>query len=198
MTTFLLIRHGHTDWVGNALAGHLPGIGLSNSGREQVQDLLKRLSRLQIDAVYSSPLQRTMETAEPLAMARGLEVQPRVRLIEIDFGEWTGKKLSELEDDPQWKQFNVLRSITQAPGGDLMLDVQRRMTEEIQAISAEHPDGTVALFSHQDTIKAALLHYLGMPVDHFLRIQIDPVSVSVLQVAAWGIRVLTLNSFGEV
>ncbi len=198
MTTFLLIRHGHTDWVGNALAGRLPGIGLSNSGREQAQDLLKRLSRLKIDAVYSSPLQRTIETAKPLATERGLEVQTRGGLIEIDFGKWTGMKLSEVEDDPQWKQFNVLRSITRAPGGEFMLDVQLRMTEEIQAINAEHPDGTVALFSHQDTIKAALLHYLGMPVDHFLRIQIDPVSVSVLQVAAWGIRVLSLNSFGEI
>src|SRR4051794_40025980 len=114
MTTFLLIRHGHTDWVGNALAGRLPGIGLSTSGRVQAQDLLKRLSRLKIDAVYSSPLQRTVETATPLATERGLEVRTREGLIELDFGQWTGMKLSEVEDDPQWKQFNALRSITRA------------------------------------------------------------------------------------
>jgi len=135
-----------------------------------------------------------METAAPLAAARGLAVQSRQGLIEIDFGRWTGKKLTELTDDPEWKKFNVLRSVTRAPGGDLMLDVQRRMTDELQAIHAEYPEGTVAVFSHQDTIKAALLHYLGMPVDHFLRIQIDPVSVSVLQVAAWEVRVLSMNS----
>jgi probable phosphomutase (TIGR03848 family) len=194
MTTFLLIRHGHTDWVGHALAGHLPGIGLSETGRQQASQLVSRLSRFHIDAVYSSPLQRTLESAEPLAQVRQLPVVPRQGLIEIDFGAWTGKKLAELADDALWKQFNTLRSITRAPGGDLMLDVQRRMTDELQAITAEHPEGTVAVFSHQDTIKAALLHYLGMPLDHFLRIQIDPVSVSVLQIAAWGVRVLSLNS----
>lgn len=197
MTTFLLIRHGHTDWVGHALAGHLPGIGLSATGRHQANHLVHRLCRFKIDAVYSSPLQRTMESAEPLAQSLHLPVVPRQGLIEIDFGTWTGKKLAELDDDPLWKQFNTLRSITRAPGGDLMLDVQRRMTDELQAISAGHPEGTVAIFSHQDTIKAALLHYLGMPLDHFLRIQIDPVSVSMLQVAAWGVRVLSLNSTAE-
>jgi len=197
MTTFLLIRHGHTDWVGHALAGHLPGIGLSETGRQQASQLVSRLSRFHIDAVYSSPLQRTLESAEPLAQFRQLPVVPRQGLIEIDFGAWTGKKLAELADDALWKQFNTLRSITRAPGGDLMLDVQRRMTDELQAITAEHPEGTVAVFSHQDTIKAALLHYLGMPLDHFLRIQIDPVSVSVLQIAAWGVRVLSLNSTAE-
>jgi len=198
MTTFLLIRHGHTEWVGHALAGHLPGIGLSETGRQQAQTLPRRLSRFTIDAVYSSPLQRTVETAQPLADARALSVELRTGLLEIDFGEWTGKTLAELENNDHWKQFNTLRSITRAPGGDLMLDVQRRMTDDLQAIGAVHPNGTVAVFSHQDTIKAALLHYLGMPLDHFQRIQIDPVSVSILQVAAWGIRVLSLNSTGEV
>jgi len=198
MTTFLLIRHGHTEWVGQALAGHLPGIGLSESGKRQSIELRDRLTGVRIDAICSSPLQRTLETAEPLAQQRNLAVEARPGLLEIDFGQWTGKKLSEIEDDPQWKQFNSLRSITRAPGGDLMLEVQRRMTDDIQQLAARFPEGTLAIFSHQDTIKAALLHYLGMPLDHFMRIQIDPVSISVLQVAHWGVRVLQLNNTGSV
>jgi len=143
-------------------------------------------------------LQRTLETAEPLAQQRNLSVEARPGMLEIDFGRWTGKKLTEIENDPEWKRFNSLRSITRAPGGDLMLEVQRRMTDDLQQLAARFPEATVAVFSHQDTIKAALLHYLGMPLDHFMRIQIDPVSISVLQVADWGVRVLHLNHTGSV
>ncbi len=196
MTTFLLIRHGDTEWVGKALAGRLPGVGLSVRGREQAEALVGRLSAHRIDAIFSSPLQRTMETAEPLSKDRGLPVQTRPRLIEIDFGDWTGAKLADIGGDPLWQRFNTLRSITRAPRGELMLEVQTRMVDELEQLRNEHPGGTLALFSHQDTIKAAVAHCLGMPLECFFRFGIDPSSVTVLQMHEHGPHLVTLNHTG--
>ncbi|MBC7924182.1 MAG: histidine phosphatase family protein [Bryobacteraceae bacterium] len=198
MTTFLLIRHGHTSWVGKALAGHLPGVALSASGHEQAENLVRRLHGTSVSAVYSSPLQRTLETAAPLARSIGVTVIQRPRLIEINFGDWTGRTISELAADEGWNRFNALRSITRIPNGDLMLDVQARMVDELMELHQAHPNQTVAIFSHQDTIKAALAHFLGISLDNFLRFQVDPVAISTVQIAEGGARVLTLNSTGAL
>src|SRR5687767_14140967 len=138
MTTILLIRHGHTEWIGKAIAGHKPGVGLSETGRQQVADLPRRLSHVPIRAIYASPLQRTCETAEPLARALNLSVQQRPGLIEVNFGEWTGRTMSDLDRDPLWHRFNTQRSTTRAPGGDLMLEVQSRMVDELEALRVRH------------------------------------------------------------
>lgn len=198
MTTFLLIRHGHTDWIGRAIAGHTPGVGLSATGRDQAEALVQRLLHISIDALYSSPLQRTTETAQPLGLARGLTVEARPRLIEVDFGEWTGMTMADLDKDPRWNKFNTLRSVCRAPGGDLMLDVQSRMVDEMERLRLDHEGQTVAVVSHQDSIKAALAHYLGIPLDLFHRFEIGPASVSIVQLADWGPRVLTINNTGEL
>jgi len=198
MTTLLLIRHGHTDWIGKALAGHTPGVGLSDDGLQQAEKLAHRLRHLSIRAVYSSPLQRTLETAEPLARELGLDVQPRPRLIEVDFGAWTGKTMTELEADALWKRFNTLRSATRAPGGDLMLDVQSRMVDELEELRCRHAGETIALVSHQDAIKAALAHYAGIPLDLFHRFEISPASVSILRLAEWGPQIVTINHTGDL
>ena len=93
MTTFLLIRHGHTDWIGKALAGHTPGVGLSKDGQRQAERLAERLRAFPVRAIYSSPLQRTLETAEPISRKFQLQVEPRLGLIEVDFGDWTGQNI---------------------------------------------------------------------------------------------------------
>ncbi|MDZ4801219.1 MAG: histidine phosphatase family protein [Bryobacteraceae bacterium] len=196
MTTFLLIRDAHTDWVGKTLAGHLPGVSISARGREQAEALVGRLSSYRIDAIYSGPLQRTQETAEPLSRSRHLAVRIGLRLIEVDFGDWTGQSLADLEHDPLWKRFNELRSLTRAPGGEMMLEVQARMIDELEDLRHAHPDQTVAIFSHQDTIKAAVAHCLGVPLEYFLRFHIDPASVTILEMADWGPQILTLNHGG--
>ena len=193
MTTFLLIRHGHTEWIGKALAGHTPGVALSAAGRDQAAALPSRIAQYPIRAVYSSPLQRTIETATPLAAALGLEVRTSDRLIEVNFGEWTGKTMAELDGDPLWQRFNGLRSITRAPGGDGMLDVQSRMVDELETLRRAHPSETVAVVSHQDSIKAALAHYLGIPLDLFHRFEIGPASVSELRLAEWGPQIASVN-----
>jgi probable phosphoglycerate mutase len=196
MTTFLLIRHGHTDWIGRALAGHTPGVGLSRDGAQQAEELAFRLRTIPLSAIYSSPLQRTLETAEPLGRALRIPVQERPRLIEVNFGAWTGKSMAELETDPAWKRFNTVRSSTRAPGGDLMLDVQSRMVDELEELRSRHHGQTVAVVSHQDAIKAVLAHYAGIPLDLFHRFEISPASVSVLRLADWGPQIVTVNHTG--
>ena len=198
MTTFLLIRHGHTDWIGKALAGHTPGVGLSADGTEEANGLPHRLRNVSIAAVYCSPLQRTREPAEPLATSRQLPVQLRPRLIEVDFGSWTGKTMAELGEDPLWKRYNALRSSTRAPGGELMLDVQSRMVDELEHLRSIHGGASVAVVSHQDAIKAALAHYAGIPLDLFHRFEISPASVSVVRLADWGPQIVTVNHTGDL
>lgn len=196
MTTFLLIRHGHTEWIGKALAGHTPGIGLSQEGIRQAERLADRLRNLPVTAIYSSPLQRTLETAEVLAQTLDLRVEPRLGLIEVNFGDWTGMTLSELEGDPLWVRYNTLRSMTRPPNGDLMLDVQSRMTAELEQLRELHPNQMVAVVSHQDAIKATLAHYAGIPLDLFHRFEVHPASLSILELADWGPRIVTVNSTG--
>lgn len=198
MTTIFLIRHGHTDWIGKAIAGHTPGVGLSDAGRQQAADLPRRLAHVPIRAIYASPLQRTCETAEPLARALNLPVQHRPRLIEVNFGEWTGRTMSDLDRDPRWHKFNTQRSTTRAPGGDLMLDVQSRMADELDELRVRHTGETVAVISHQDSIKAAIAHYAGIPLDLFHRFEIQPASVSVLRLADWGPQIVTINNTGNL
>lgn len=197
MTTLFLVRHGHTDSLGKSLAGHTPGVGLNMDGIREAERLVMRLQQYPVRAIYSSPLQRALETAEPLSRALDLETQPRLRLIEVDFGDWTGRKFDDLANDPQWRRYNSLRSVTRAPNGDLMLDVQARIVDELEDLRTAHPNDTVVVVSHQDVIKAAIAHYVGMPLDLFQRFEIHPASVSVLHLADWGARLATLNNTGE-
>src|SRR5262245_34655712 len=104
VTTFLLIRHGSTAFVGKSLAGRLPNVPLDATGRNQAHQLVDRLADKRIAAIYSSPIERAVQTAEPLASRLGHNIQLRERLIEIDVGEWQGKTLIELQEDPRWKQ----------------------------------------------------------------------------------------------
>jgi probable phosphoglycerate mutase len=163
---------------------------------EQANQLADRLKAVPIAAIYSSPLQRTMETAEPLARTLRLAVEASPRLIEVDFGDWTGKTMSELDADPNWSRFNTLRSITRAPGGDLMLDVQTRMVDELESLRLRHPGLTVAVVSHQDAIKAAIAHYAGIPLDLFHRFEIHPASVSVVRLSDYGPQIVCVNDRG--
>ena len=194
VTTFLLIRHGSTDWVGKALAGRLPGVGLDAAGRNQAQELANRLANRRIAAIYSSPLQRAMETAAPLGERLGLRIEVRDAFTEIDFGAWQGMEIANLESDAHWRRFNSLRGSTNAPGGELMLEVQARMATELENLRQHHREEAVAVFSHADVIKAALMLYLDIPLDCHSRLEISPASVNVLEIADWGPRVLAVNS----
>src|SRR3981081_1971738 len=148
MTTFLLVRHGETDAIGKFLAGWKPGTHLNENGKEQVRRLAQRLSRFPIHAVYTSPLERTVETAEAIATPH--ELVPRIRetLGEFRFGEWEGMSLEALNSDPEWHRFNASRSAVRAPGGELMIETQTRMVSEIEDLRREHDGQTIAIVSH--------------------------------------------------
>ncbi|MBV8818273.1 MAG: histidine phosphatase family protein [Acidobacteriaceae bacterium] len=193
MTNFLLIRHGLTDAVGYRITGRLPGVHLNETGRLQAAALPDRLKQWKIDAVYSSPLERTLETAGPLAQRLGLPVQSDIAFAEFDFGEWSGMLIEELDKRHDWKMFHTFRSGTRAPGGELLTEVQTRFVDALLRLEAKHRGGTVAIFSHADAIKAALLHYFAAPVDSLPRLQIEPASISILRLEEWGPLILGVN-----
>lgn len=198
MTTFLLIRHGETDAIGKLMAGWTPGWHLNRNGKEQAERLARRLANVQIRAVYTSPLERAIETAEPIARSRGLELQRMETIGEIRIGEWQGLTMGELDCRDDWRRFNTFRSGTRAPGGELMLETQTRMVRQLEELHARHPDDTVAVVSHGDPLRSAIAYYLGVPLDMVLRLEVSPASVSVLQLHGWGARVLAVNETGDV
>lgn len=192
-TTFYFIRHAAHGLLGRILAGRMPGVHLSAQGQTQAEALAQALSHLPITAVYSSPLERAQETAAPLARALGREVQICMEIQEMDFGEWTGAQFDTLAGDLHWSYFNTYRSGTGAPGGERMLEVQARMIAAVDCLRHAHPEEHIALIGHGDPIKAALAYFLGVHLDLFQRIEISPASVSAVEIADWGPRVLYVN-----
>ena len=198
MTTFLLIRHGMHELGGHRIAGRMPGVHLSPDGIVQAERLVSRLDGIRVDAVLSSPMERTMETATPLAEHRGLTVERCDDLLEIDFGEWTGALLADLGGDPRWRKWNEFRSGHRTPGGESMVEVQTRVVALLQRLTAAAPDGSFALVSHSDVIKAAVAHLVGAPLDLFLRIEISTASVTPVVIADLGPWVLAVNATAEL
>jgi probable phosphomutase (TIGR03848 family) len=191
---FYLVRHGSNDYLAKQLlAGRSPNVHLNAEGRDEAERLASTLGTLGIQAVYSSPLERAIETAEPTAKRLGLEIQVRPEILEIDFGDWTGKALRDLDRDAAWKNFNLYRSGTRIPNGETMLEAQNRMIAFVERLQRENRDETVALFSHGDPIKSVFAYYLGIPLDLFTRIEISPASYSILRLNSWGPQILAVN-----
>jgi broad specificity phosphatase PhoE len=199
MTTFLLIRHALCDPVGKAIAGRAAGIHLNQVGKDQADRLAVQLDEVAISAVYSSPLERALETAAPFAARKSLPVQIAAPLNEIDFGDWTGRTLSELDGLAEWRAFNSFRSGTRIPGGETMMEVLARATGEVERLQAAHPApaDVVALVSHGDVLRGIVCHALGIAPDLLQRIELSPASVSVLVREGAGNRVLLLNATAD-
>jgi broad specificity phosphatase PhoE len=193
MTTFLLVRHCAVDALGRYLAGRAPGEGLNATGRAELRALADRVANLSLDAVFSSPLERARETAAAFAPCIDGDVEYADELLEVDFGEWTGKTFEALSEDPRWAAFNTHRSITRIPGGELMLETQARVVAFLQRVAERWPSGHIAIVSHGDVLRAAIAYYLGLSLDHLLRFELSPASMSVLEVGSSGARLLTLN-----
>ncbi|QFU17626.1 histidine phosphatase family protein [Microvirga thermotolerans] len=192
-TTFFLIRHAAHDQVGDVLCGRMPGVALSDGGRRQAEALAQRLSREPIVSVYTSPVERASETARPIADALGVSLVVDERISEIDVGAWAGQRFDALEGNPLWHVWNRARSVARPPSGETMLEVQARIVEAMERLRQAHSGGTVALVSHADVIKAALLYHLGLSVDAHDRIEISPASISTIVVGDWGAKLLHLN-----
>jgi probable phosphomutase (TIGR03848 family) len=193
MAMVFLIRHGLTDHTGSRLYGRTPGLHLSERGREQADRLAERFSRVRLAAVYSSPLERCIETATPLAVAQGLRVTRRSGLVEMDAGAWTNRSLSGLARTKLWQRIQQTPSQAAFPDGESFVAANARLVGELGQIAGSHPNGRVAVVSHSDTIRMMLAHVAGAHLDQFQRMIVDTASVSVVTLGAGIPRLFLVN-----
>jgi probable phosphoglycerate mutase len=228
MPVLLLIRHATNDFVKTGrLPGRTPNIHLNEEGRRQAEALARLLHEHPLDAIYSSPLERAIETAWRIAANRNLPVIIRPDLADIDNGDYTGMEIKRLSEDEATRAFwrTVVETPSQArfPNGEGLLDMQQRVVNALEALIAAHPDleaktqgdqsgadegakpkrrpQVVAVVAHADVIKAALAHYLGMPFDNFQRLNVAPASLSAITVGhddKNGRRYISVNYINRV
>jgi probable phosphoglycerate mutase len=203
MPTLLLIRHGENDYTKkHRLAGHLPGVHLNERGQKQAQELAEALKDVPIKAIYSSPLERAVETATPIAIACGLEaraepgrsVQIEVGLIETNVGKWQGRSHAALRLTKRWKVIQHAPSRAQFPEGETFYECQSRVVAALDGLMRRHkPQDIIACVFHADPIKLAVAHYLGLPLDHFQRLSCETGSLTALHVGDSGAMLIKLN-----
>lgn len=198
-TTLLLVRHGENNWVKERrLAGWLPGVRLNERGHEQAAALGERLATLPLQAVYSSPLERCLETANYIASPHQLTIIPLEAVGEVRYGEWEGAALKELAQKPEWHAVQFSPSRFQFPGGESLRAVQARAVDALEQMARDHPKQMIVVVSHADVIKLALAHYLGMHLDLFQRIGLATAAVSVIVLGAHGAQVARVNDDGPL
>jgi probable phosphomutase (TIGR03848 family) len=194
-TVLLLVRHARTPTTGAVLPGRAPGLHLSDDGRKEADAVATRIAGLKgVAAVYASPLERARETAQAVGRACARAVRIERGLIECDFGEWTGAKLSRLQQRPEWHVVQRYPSGFRFPGGESFPEMQTRMVSAIARLVGSHPGATLVAVSHADPIKAAVAHALGIHLDLFQRIAIAPASITAIAYRREGPTVLTVNS----
>jgi probable phosphoglycerate mutase len=197
-THLVLVRHAVTAQTGPLLSGRAPGIDLSDDGRAQAEALGERMAGLPIDVVYASPIERTTQTAEAIARHHGLTVQRLDGVLEADYGEWTGQKLTDLAKTDLWKTVQRAPSRAVFPGGEGLAAMQSRMIAALEAVVVDHPGQLVVVVSHADPIKAAIAHYTGVHLDLFQRIIVSPASVTAFAFTAHGVAMLKCNDTGTL
>jgi len=196
MPLLLLIRHGENEYVKTGkLAGRLPGIHLNEKGQKQAQALGEALQEIPIKAVYSSPLERAMETASPIAESHKLTIIQEPKLMDTDIGKWQGKSLKVLRLTNLWKIVQSAPSRFRFPEGESFIDAQTRYVDTLERIVRTHhkPQDIVAVVFHADPIKLAVSHFLGMPLDHFQRLACDTGSLTALHVGEASANLIKLN-----
>jgi len=190
----LLIRHAAHGQIGAVLSGRTPDLALSAEGREQAEALAARLAQTPLAAIQSSPEQRAQETALALAAPHaGLVVETVPALDEVDFGAWQGRAFAELAGDPLWERWNSERGSAGTPGGETMAAAQERAWDHVVETALARSGETLAMVSHCDVIRAVIARVLGLSLDRLLAFEIDPASLSRIEVGNWGARLLSLN-----
>jgi len=202
VSTVLLVRHGLTTMTGPVLAGHTPGVVLDDRGVGQAAALATRLAALPLDAVVTSPLERCQQTATAILSAQraaGREPQWSVdeRIVEVRYGDWTGRPIKELAKDPLWKVVQAQPSAVTFPSGERMADMQARGVAAVREWNARLGEDAVwVACTHGDVIKAILADAHGMHLDMFQRIVADPCSVSAVRYTDSRPFVLRTNDTG--
>lgn len=188
MSWVYLVRHAAHDRVHGILCGRMPGVMLGAQGRAEAAALAARLGATGATLVLSSPRERALETADPIAAALGRAVEVVPELDEIAFGDWTGRSFADLAGDPLWRRWNEARATARPPGGESMQEAQARAFGLLERLS-----GTSVLVSHCDVIRAVILKILGLSLDAYDRIALDPGSLSLVELWPGGGRLLGLN-----
>lgn len=196
MTRVLLLRHGAHDLAGRALAGRMPGLGLNVLGRHQAQAFAAWAAQSPLHAIYASPQPRAMETAGPTAELLGLPLGVAPEFDEIDFGEWTGRRIEELaqQDPTRWHQWCEQRSQACPPGGEPFAAVARRTQFGLERLRRDHPGQAVLVVSHADVIKAAIAGVLGMSFDALERLEVGCACLSAVELYEGGGKLVLLNA----
>jgi probable phosphoglycerate mutase len=198
-TTILLVRHGQTPTTGKHLPGRTPGLHLSDRGRAEAEATARRIAALpKVDAVYASPLERTRETAAPIAAARHVKVKAHRGLLECDYGEWTGAELKKLRKLPEWKVIQQHPSGFRFPGGESLAGMQTRFVQTLHDLAGEHRGGVVVAVSHADPIRDAVADALGSHLDMFQRVVVGTASVTAIAYGELGPAVLAVNAYGDL
>jgi probable phosphoglycerate mutase len=182
VTQFLLVRHAVNDWVKTGkLAGWTPGVHLNEEGHKQAHALGERLAKAKITALYSSPLERCIETAQAIAsFHENLPLQSQAQIGEVGYGQWQGARLGRLAMRKAWHTVQFFPTRMQFPEGETMRGAQARAVDAIESLYKQYNRGIVVCVSHSDVIKMILAHYLGMHLDMFQRLAVSPASISIL------------------
>ena len=188
-----LVRHGHHPLLGRLLCGRRVEAGLDDIGHAQSDLVGRQLSRFRPVAVQSSPRRRTLQSAAAIARHCRTAVEVVDAVDEIDMGCWTGQEFTALEADPAWVEWNERRGSAVPPGGESMSNLQRRVVGHLEQLRAENTDAVIAIVSHAEPIRAALMYYLGIPLDKFFEVTVDPASISTLTMSRRRTRVARLN-----
>jgi probable phosphomutase (TIGR03848 family) len=200
MTTILLIRHAVNDFVKTGkLAGWTPGVHLNDEGKAQAEALGKRLAEAPIKYLYSSPLERTMETAEAIKQHHpNLEIKINEQIGEVRYGDWEGQSIAALNGRKMWQVVQQYPSRAVFPNGEAMRDVQVRAVKAIEELVIAHPREMVAVVSHADLIKMLLAHFLGMHLDQFQRIVVSPASISAIELGHSRPYIASMNDIAHI
>ncbi len=194
MTIFYLVRHGVTSHTGHRLSGRMPDIHLSDAGMTEAEVAANSLAKVRLKSIYSSPIDRCIETARIIAGKHGLPVRTRKDLAEVEYGTWTNKSLKTVTRTKLWSSVQNWPAGTRFPEGESFVEIQSRGVAILEDLRTRHPKDRVCVVSHGDVIRLVMAHYMGIHLDLFQRILITPASISVLSVTDSGPVVLTLNA----
>jgi broad specificity phosphatase PhoE len=190
--TIHLVRHGHHALLGDVLCGRMRGVELDQLGRRQMSLCAERIAPTP-GAIQSSPQLRTQQSAAILGLHLHLPVEMVPALDEIDLGDWTGRSFNDLAGDPDWRHWNAKRGSSRPPNGESMQELQLRVVQHLERLRDDPSDGALAIVSHAEPIRSALLYYAGIALDDFLSIPVDAASISTLSFDRHGVHFSQIN-----
>lgn len=203
MSTLIFLRHAHSQAnESNVLAGRTPGVLLSQKGKRQATQLIERIGKARVDQLHLSPITRCQLTLDPWLDSKFSSAIERLDIreefTEMDYGDWSGKKLSSLRRSPLWKPIQETPSKVKFPGGESFRQAQKRAIEGCEELFSSRGNKNHLIVSHSDLIKLIAVHYLEAHIDTFQRIDISQASFTVIQKSSRGLNILAINSASDL